>query len=177
MCPGFSANISALFASILLTRVYADVRKVAYVRPLHKRGPRNMISNYRPISFYEGIAIFERIIPFFLYQISLHTDFHPQQLGFRQKSSVLQLIEYIENIHRHNASCTFTIYLDYERAFDKVSRSILLSKLSSLDLDCNLGDLLRNYISDCIQHIKNETFVSDTIYVVSGVPHGSVLGP
>ena len=48
MCPEVFANLFyPLFASILLTRIYPDVWKVAYVRPLHKRGPRNIISNYR----------------------------------------------------------------------------------------------------------------------------------
>ena len=52
-----------------------------------------------------------------------------------------------------------------------------MSKLLRFGLDKDLVDLLRSYLSDRIQHVKIENFLSDAIYVVSGVPQGSVLGP
>ena len=178
-CPEVFAEIFyPLFASILLTCVYPEIWKVAYVRPLHKEGPRNVISNYRPISLLPKISlIFERIIFCFLYTI-LHGKLHPQQFGFQsRKSSVLQLIDFIENIHRHKHSCTFAFYLDFEKAFDKVPHSILLSKLTGFGLDSDFISLLQSYLSGRIQHVKIENFISDAVYVVSGVPQGSVLGP
>ena len=71
-CPEVFAEIFyPLFASILLTCVYPEIWKVAYVRPLHKEGPRNVISNYRPISLLPKISlIFERIIFLFFVHYS-----------------------------------------------------------------------------------------------------------
>ena len=120
--------------------------------------------------------IFERIIFSFLYK-SLHAVLHPRQFGFQsKKSSVFQLIDFIENSYRHKASCTFKFYLDYEKAFDKVPHSILLSKLPRFGLDSDFVDLLRCYLSDRIQHVKIENFLPDA-YHVSGVPQVSVFGP
>ena len=74
LCPEVFANLFyPLFASILLTRVYPDVWNVAYVRPVHKRGPGNIINNYRPIRLLPKVSLtFEGIIFTFLYK-TLHT--------------------------------------------------------------------------------------------------------
>ena len=55
--------------------------------------------------------------------------------------------------------------------------SILLSKLTGFGLDSDFISLLQSYLSGRIQHVKIENFISDAVYVVSGVPQGSVLGP
>ena len=71
----------------------------------------------------------------------------------------------------------YTVYLDYEKAFDKVPHTILLSKLRKFGLDESFLELLSNYLKDRIQNTKNDNHVSDSVNIGSGVPQGSVLGP
>ena len=70
-----------------------------------------------------------------------------------------------------------TVYLDYEKAFDKVSHTILLSKLRKFGLDESFLELLSSYLKDRIQNVKIDNHVSNSVNIASGVPQGSVLGP
>ena len=68
---------------------------------LHRNGSINIISNYHPTSLLSNVSlVIERKSISFLYK-SLHTDFRLQQFRIpSKKSSVLQLVEFIKNIHR-----------------------------------------------------------------------------
>ena len=72
---------------------------------------------------------------------------------------------------------TYTVYLDYEKAFHKVPHTILLSKLRKFGLDECFLELLSSYLKDRIQNVKIDNHVSDSVNIASGVPQGSVLGP
>ena len=93
-----------------------------------------------------------------------------------QKSSVLQLIDYLECVYHEKSKNRFSISFDYEKAFDKVPHSILLSKLS-LYLDYNFCSLFESYLMNRYQYVHVNDFSSDLLPCVSGVPQGSVFGP
>ena len=96
----------------------------------------------------------------------------------QEKNSVLQLTDYLEYAHRIKTLVNYTVYLDHEKAFDKVSHTILLSKLRKFGLDASFLELLSSYyLKDRIQNIKIDNHVSDSVNIGSGVPQGSVLGP
>ena len=102
---------------------------------------------------------------------------HPKQFGFRsRKNSVLQLIDYLEYAHRMKTLVTYTVYLEYEKAFDKFSHTILLSKLCKFSLNENFLELPSSYLKDQIQNVESDNHVSDSVNISSGVPQGSVLG-
>jgi len=69
------------------------------------------------------------------------------------------------------------IYLDYKKAFDTVPHQKLLQKLKGL----RLGDVLTKWIEQFLLGRQMRVHVngsfSSCIDVISGVPHGSVLGP
>ena len=103
---------------------------------------------------------------------------HPKQFGFQSsKNSVLKFFDYLEYAHRMKTSVVFTVYLDYEKAFDKVPHTILLSKLRKFGLDESSLELLSSYLKDRIQNVKIDNHVSYPVNIASGVPQGSVLGP
>ena len=102
---------------------------------------------------------------------------HPKQFGFRsRKNSVLQLTDYLEYAHRMKTLVTYTVYLDYEKAFGKVSHTILLSNLRKFGLGESFLQLLSSYLNDRIQNVEIDNHVSDSGNIASGVPQGSVLG-
>ena len=103
---------------------------------------------------------------------------HPKHFGFQsRKNSVLQLKDYLELAHRMKTSVTYTVYLDNEKAFEKVPHTILLSKLRKFGLDESFLELLSSYLKDRIQCFKFDYHVSNSVSIASGVPQGTVLGP
>ena len=69
------------------------------------------------------------------------------------------------------------IYTDFEKAFDKVDHGILIDKLYSLGIRGKTLKLIYNYLTNRTQCVKIKDCLSQSFYVTSGVPQGSILGP
>ena len=67
------------------------------------------------------------------------------------------------------------VFFDLQKAFDKVPHHLLLAKLKQLQLHPIIMTWLHSYL------YRREQFVvvngKESVYVISGVPQGSVLGP
>ena len=103
-----------LFCSILLCKVFSSVWKVARITPVFKSGSRKSITCYRSISLLPKISlIFEKLLFRFLFS-KLKSKLHPKQLGFQsQKSSVRQLIDYLECVYHEKSRNRFSVLFDY----------------------------------------------------------------
>ena len=69
------------------------------------------------------------------------------------------------------------VYLDFSKAFDSVSHTKLLQKLSSYGFSGLLLSWLKAFLWRRKQRVLVGDAYSDYADVVSGVPQGSVLGP
>ena len=120
--------------------------------------------------------IFQRFFFNYLYELSKH-QIHRKQFGFQsRKNAVLQLFDYLETLHSNTSHTLFTIYLDYEKAFDKIPHEILIAKLKLFGFDEELCTLFVSYLENRSQIVNVDDYFSDPILVTSGVPQGSVLG-
>ena len=102
------------------------------------------------------------------------------QHGFRTNRScstqILSHINYILSnaVDKNEIDC---VYIDYEKAFDKIDHKILIQKLHQLQIPSKYINWITNFLQDRTQIVYvNETF-SYPVKVLSGVPQGSVLGP
>ena len=106
--------------------------KLANVVPVHKKGAKDHVENYRPISPLPIVSkVFERFV---LNNIKDHL-YHvisPKQHGFvledRASPTCLRLFCHIGSL-LDSGSRVDTIYLDMSKAFDKVSHRRLVHKL------------------------------------------------
>ena len=69
------------------------------------------------------------------------------------------------------------VYVDLQKAFDKVPHKKLLYKLKQTGIKGKLLNWIGNWLSDRTHKVKYKGMVSDAVKVKSGVPQGSVLGP
>jgi len=69
------------------------------------------------------------------------------------------------------------IYLDFAKAFDKVSYDRLLKKVASHGIESEVWQWLRNWLKGREQRVCLDGVLSGWTRVISGVPQGSVSGP
>jgi len=176
--------LSIIFANILSTQIYPDMWKLANVTPIFKKGDKQLIKNYRPISLLPICGkILEKIIFNNLYSY-LHGNnlITKNQSGFRPGDSTTnQLLYFVDEIHKAFDSTESlevrAVFLDISKAFDKVWHKGLLFKLEQNGITGRLRKLMENYLSNRKQRVVLNNFNSEFSEIESGVPQGSVLGP
>jgi hypothetical protein len=168
--------------SLLQGRVPKDW-KLAKVIPLYKgKGNRDASSSYRPISLTSvACKVMERIIVTslteFLESKNLITSC---QHGFRRgRSTVTNLLEcesFIWQCLNSKRSCD-VICIDFMRAFDKVSHSLLCKKLKEVGVSGCYLRWFADFLSDRWQYVQYNSARSTLAPVASGVVQGSCTGP
>ena len=164
-----------VFCSIILPNSYPDIWKTSYVKPLHKTGLKIDIQNYRPISHLPVLSlVFEKILHSFI-DYKIKDKLTTRQFGFQsRKSSIIQLLDFLETVLSSNSSNLYAVYLDYAKAFDKVPFNDLLNQLWKFGFDESFLELFATYLFNRFQTVLRKSSNSRPLSVLSGVPQGSV---
>lgn len=192
-CDGISAKLLIRFSilvpliTFLINKTFIDLKvpevwKTSSIKALHKSGPKNFLTNYRPISILPTISkIMEKIIYNKLYKFLTDNNLlSSAQFGFRSGHSctdalLIMLNEIFIQKNRRKKVCVLT--LDITKAFDTVCHQILIYKLFRLGLDWNSILWFTSYLENRKQFVKEKEKISETKEFTVSVPQGSLLGP
>ena len=178
-CYGLVATLFRIvFNCVILNCQFPEIWKSSFIKPIHKVACRNDITNYRPISLLPNISLlFEQLLHKFLIDL-IKNEIYPRQYGSQsEKSTICQLLLYVNYLYLNKGDILFLIYFDYEKCFDRLPHSVLLVKLPKIGLDSNLVSFFESYLLGRFQAVRINGFSSMHTRVLRGVPQDSVLGP
>ena len=174
--------LTQLFNKSLQMHTFPTMWKRANVLPIFKKGDKNALGNYRPISLLSIMSkIFEKIIFKHVYNhfkdnflISIW------QSGFQPSlSTVTQLTELYHEFCKtvSKGKEIGIVFLDISKAFNRVWHKGLLFKLKKFGIGGRLLDWFTDYLKDRCQRVIINGQTSEWQHIKAGVPQGSNLGP
>jgi len=162
---------------------FPELWKTSLITPLAKVSNPNDYCDLRPISIIPVISkVLEKFIQPQIYDFFISNNIIPhKQSGFRKQHSTTSVLlnvtnEIISALDRGDS--TALVMLDFSKAFDTLDHNLLLAKLKYYGFDETSVSFFRSYLSERKQRVVLEgQAYSNTTYITSGVPQGSVLGP
>ena len=177
-----SGPLATLFTRSLEEGKFPTIWKKAHVTPIHKKGDKNLCTNYRPISLLSCVGkVMEKCIQKHLLDfITVNNLLTTSQSGFIPGDSTTnQLLCIYDDFCKSldQQSTTQALFFDISKAFDRVWHRGLIHKLNAIGIRGSLLKWFTDYLSNRKQSVVIKGKSSTYKTVSSGVPQGSVLGP
>jgi hypothetical protein len=182
IAPAIIHPLTLIINQSLYTGIFPDKLKIAKVIPLYKKGPNNVLDNYRPISLLTALSkVFEKVVFHQLHSyFQTNALFFQSQYGFRPNHSTeLAALEFCDLIINEieNKKFPLSIFLDLSKAFDTIDHSILLEKLNFYGIGNTESNWFKSYLCERKQLVEINNARSPLLNITTGVPQGSILGP
>ena len=181
-CHILAHPYSIIFNRSLEQGYFPSSWKEANVTPIYKKEDKSQPSNYRPISLLSIVGkTMERCVHKHLYNYMVTNQLlTPLQSGFRECDSTTNQL-----LHTYHTICEAVdkgkeiraVFCDISKAFDRVWHKGLLYKLRCMGCSNRIVNWFASYLSKRRQRVVINGQSSDWVYILAGVPQGSILGP
>ena len=174
--------LELIFKSCLESGKFPLEWKKANVVPAYKKGDKQLLKNYRPISLLPiARKIFEQILYNNMFEFFTKNHLIScSQSGFKPGDSCInQLLSITHEIYKSSDDGLNVrgVFLDISKAFDKVWHKGLLYKLKQNSISGNLLDTITDSLKCRKQRVALNGQFSSWTSIEAGVPQGSILGP
>ncbi|CAH2093710.1 unnamed protein product [Euphydryas editha] len=186
--PSMAIRVMPWKCLVVLTRLFNSILRTGHFKEAWTLGKfivlpkpskdRHRPSSYHPITLLSHVAkLFERLL---LRKIVPHLPLRVKQFGFcSEHSTTLQLTRVLNLLacEINRGRCTVGIFLDIEKAFDRVSHEGLVAKLLKTSLPQAIVRLLASFLANRQFFVAVENAESGIRSIKAGVPQGSCLSP
>ena len=173
----------SLFIFCFRTASCPSVWRTAHLMPLYKgKGEKTNPNSYRGISLFSCLykcytSILHKRLSTWAEYFNILPD---SQHGFRRGRSTITATKALicmirDRIDRYK--CCYVCFVDYEKAFDKVDRKLLFSKLQKYGLTTHFTKVLYEIYSQNNIRVSVDNYLSEIINQKIGVPQGDKLSP
>jgi len=151
--------------------------------PIHKAGrEKSKAQSYRPISLTSCVGkLMERLINSRLtWHLEKHQHITPEQAAFRKNRSTEDQVAYVaQDIEDafQNKQHTFVVWIDLEKAFDKVWKMGLKLKMKQCGVEGRMYNWISQYLHNRTAKTQVDGHYSKKKLIKEGVPQGGVLSP
>ena len=146
-----SSPITKIFNKSLNSGIFPTKWKDSNLTPIFRSGQKDVIANYRGIALLPILSmVLERCVHSRILNL-IEPYLSPSQHGFRRyRSCVTQLLHYVHNLATSldAGEQIDNIYLDMEKAFDRVPHEKLLYKLEYLGIRNPMLHWIGDYLTD-----------------------------
>lgn len=177
----FAKLLAKLYSFCGTNKWIPEAWKISFMTPVPKKGSPAEIANYRGIALTSVLPkLFDAVITEKLYDI-LGDGISQSQHGFRRnKGTATCLLEVAQYISTNRSPTTRidAVFIDYAKAFDRVSHAVLVRKLAKKGVPIDvLGTIMLLVLERKFQLKIGKTTSQEIFSPRSSVPQGSHIGP
>lgn len=171
--------LTQIFNGILRSGQVPEQWETSHIILIHKKGRKDDIGNYRPISLMSNIyKIFSKII---LNRINNTLDENQpkEQAGFRKNFSTIDHIHTVKQImEKYNEynKPLYMAFIDYSKAFDSISHTAIWESLRNQGIPTVYINIIKTIYSNSKARVQLET-LGETFQVKRGVRQGDPMSP
>ncbi|CAI5937479.1 unnamed protein product [Closterium sp. NIES-65] len=173
-------HVMGLAQDFALTSILPTSVKDAVTILLHKKGAKDQLDNYRPITLlnisYKVLALVlaSRIKKF------LHRVISSEQFGYipgRRMSDAVGLVADIIDAAKNGREDWYMLLVDFKKAFDSVSRDFIFDVMGKMGFPARFVGWVRGLHTNTRTNLLINGWMGDAVEVVSGVRQGCPLAP
>ena len=171
--------LTEMFNRILQTEDLPSQWKTSKIILLHKKGAKDELNNYRPISLISNLyKVFSKIITRRITK-TLDQNQPNEQAGFRTGFSTIDHLQAVKQIIEKSEEYNLPLYLafvDYKKAFDTVEHSRVIQALTKQGVEPKYSRILRKLYNETYAKVTTER-EGDEFKIERGVRQGDPISP